>query len=188
MKCQQCEKPAVLDFGEGEGKHLPLCVDCSHKLQSVLESQQSIRNHQFLENAAMRNHCLDEMDFIIPIRTSMRRIPVQELARAMSKGTVYHNIHVTNSNVGMINTGDLAKIDALITVTKGSDAEEAGQQIKALAQAIIDAKDIDDAGKKELVELVQGLSQELVGGRKREVDAHIYRGACQGGRRHRDAC
>jgi hypothetical protein len=169
MKCQQCERPAIFHYRQAKGDDLSLCLDCSHKLQSVLDSQQSIRDRQWLQNAAMMNHALDEMDAIIPVGPRMGRLPVPEIANAMSKGSVYNNINVSNSSVGILNTGDLAKIDAAITLTSGSDMEAVGHQLKALAQAILDTQELDAAHKDELIELLQSLSHEIVGQRKQSV-------------------
>jgi hypothetical protein len=169
MKCDQCERPAVFDYSQEEGKNLHLCLDCSHKLQAVLESQQSIRDRQWLTNAAMLNQANADMDAWYPVGTMSRMIPVAEIAKAMSKATVFNNIHVSNSNVGVLNTGDLARIDAYVTATGGTEVEPIGQKIAALTQAIVDAQEVDDATRKDLIELVQGLSQQLVGERKQSV-------------------
>jgi Zn-dependent M16 (insulinase) family peptidase len=163
MKCQQCNRPAF--FRQGG---VPLCIECSHKLQSIL-------NSQFIQNAAMMNQALDQMDFVTGIPSMGGRIPVESLARAMQKAHVYNNISVTNSQVGVINTGDLAKIDAAITMTEGSDADSVGQQLKALTQAIIDSNQLTADAKKELVELIQSLSEQIVGNRKQSVSMALIK-------------
>ena len=102
MKCSQCDRPGLFRY-PAEGGDLLLCVDCTHKLQMILESQQSVRDREWLKNTAMMNHALDEMDYMMPIAPSVGRIPVSEIARAMTKGSTYHNINVSNSNVGVLN-------------------------------------------------------------------------------------
>lgn len=166
MKCQQCERPAFFRHGPGEG--IPLCLDCSHKLQSILDMQ-------FIQNAASLNQALDEMDFATGIHTGGGRIPVDAIAKAMQKGAVYNNIAVTNSQVGLINTGDLAKIDAAITMTRDTDAELIGQHLKTLTQAVIDSGELNTASKNELTELIQSLSEQIVGNRKRSVIMSLLR-------------
>src|ERR1700680_2785548 len=142
MSCQQCNRPAMYQV---EGT--PLCLDCYHKWQSA-------NYMQFLMNAAMMNQSMDDMDEISGIRLGGGRIPVAEMAKAMQKRPVYNNIKISNSTVGVLNTGDLARIDAVITLTKHTDVEGVGEQLKGLTQAIIDSKEFDDAAKKEMIDLI----------------------------------
>jgi hypothetical protein len=120
-------------------------------------------------NAAMTNQALDDMDAMVGFGRSGGRIPVAAIAQAFRRGSVYNSINVNNSQVGLINTGDLAKIDAAITLTAGSDADAVGRDLKALAEAIIEAKNIEAETKKELIELLQGISEQVVSGRKKSV-------------------
>jgi hypothetical protein len=159
MRCHQCPRPALYKITDQE---IPLCLECYQKWQSI-------QNIQFLQNAAMMNQALDDMDEISGIPSVGGRIPVTALARAMQKSHVYNNINVSNSNVGVINTGDLAKIDAAITITEGSDIAGIGQHLKALVQAVIDGKDLDPAAKREIIEMLETLSEQIVGSRKKSV-------------------
>jgi hypothetical protein len=159
MRCHQCNRPALYKITDQE---IPLCLECFHKWQSI-------QNMQFLQNAIMMNQAMDDMDMISGISLGGGRIPVTALARAMQKAPVFNNISVTNSQVGIINTGDLAKIDAAITMTKDSDADAIGQRLKVLVQAIVDANEVNANSKKEMIELIQALSDEIVRSRKRPV-------------------
>jgi hypothetical protein len=159
VKCHQCNRPAF--FISGPEKR-PLCLDCSDKLQNIL-------NSQFIQNAAMMNSAMDHMDAMIPIGPPSGRIPIADLARAMQKSHVYNNIHVTNSKVGIINTGDLAQIDAAITMTEGTDVDQIGQHLKRLTQTVVDAQELADQTKREMIELIQSMSAQVVGPRKRSV-------------------
>jgi hypothetical protein len=82
---------------------------------------------------------------------------------------VYNNIHINQSSVGILNTGDLAKIDAVITLTKGTDVELIGKEIENLTQVIIDASDVQGNDKKEIIDLVQSLAEQIQSSRKRSV-------------------
>jgi hypothetical protein len=100
-------------------------------------------------NAAMLNQAQDQMDRMMPIGPPSARIPVAAMAGAFQRGNaVYNNINVTNSQVGVINTGDLAKIDAAITMTAGTDVDAIGRQLRELTQAVVDAADIASEQKK----------------------------------------
>src|SRR5215510_10577 len=69
MRCHQCERPAIYCI---EGKNL--CLECADKLQSIADRQQSIVDRQFLQNAAMLNLSLDEMDAVVGLRLSEGRV------------------------------------------------------------------------------------------------------------------
>lgn len=119
----------------------------------------------------MMNLALDDMDAIMGIYSPTGRIPVNWLAMG-AKGEekkVYSNIHINQSSVGILNTGDLAKIDAVITLTKGTDVELIGKEIENLTQVIIDASDVQGNDKKEIIDLVQSLAEQIQSSRKRSV-------------------
>jgi hypothetical protein len=112
VKCHQCDRPAFWSYGEDRP---PLCLHCAEKLQHIL-------NAQFLQNVAMLNQAQDDLDFIMPVAPTKGRIPVEAMARAMQRGSVLNNITVTNSNVGVLSTGDLNRIDAYISMWQRSRA------------------------------------------------------------------
>jgi len=86
----------------------------------------------------------------------------------MGNGTL-NNIHVTNSNVGLLNTGNVRKIDAAITIAQGTDADQIAHQLRQLTQAILDVKGLESSRKDSLLELVQSLSDQIVRERKQSV-------------------
>lgn len=155
LKCQQCNRPALYLVTD---QRIPLCVDCNHKMQTT-------NYMQFLMNAAMANQAMDDMEMVSGISLGGGRIPVAQMARAIQKGAVYNNIRISNSTVGVLNTGDLARIDAVITLTKDTDVEGVGQQVKSLVQTVIDSNELNNASKKEFIDLIQALADQVVGAR-----------------------
>lgn len=155
MKCYQCERPAIYKMGEqGPG----LCVDCAHKAQDIA-------NKQFLLNAAMMNQALDDMDAVVGFSSGSGRIPVSEIARSMQEKTVLNNIRISNSSVGVLNTGDLARIDAVITFTNGTNVESVGQLLRKLTQSVVDSEELDAKAKKDVLDLIEALADLVVGAR-----------------------
>lgn len=159
MKCQQCDRPALYGLDEN-GPYL--CLNCYERFDAI-------QTRQFLHAATMANHALAELESIAPFGPPPAMIPVAELA-AHSKGhRTLNNITISNSNVGVINTGDLAQIDAIITQTKGSDAEAIGNQIKVLTQSIIDTNQLAQERKQEILDLIKSLGDQVTGERKPSV-------------------
>jgi hypothetical protein len=165
MRCNQCPRPAIYQVSD---QRIPLCLDCYHKFQTI--------NHmQFLQNAAMMNQALDDMDEISGIASGGGRIPVAEMAKAMQKkAPVYNNIRIHNSTVGVLNTGDLARIDAVITLTKDTDVEAVGDKLRALTQAVIDSAELAAESRKEIVDLLQSLSEQVIGSQSQRKPSVIF--------------
>jgi len=87
-----------------------------------------------------------------------------------------NHITISNSSVGILNTGDLAKINAVITITEGSDAEELGHTIKDLAQTVDDSNEITREEKHEVGELLGTLSEQIAGKRSKPVIGSVLKG------------
>jgi hypothetical protein len=161
VKCHQCDHAAM--FGAGPKGEIPVCLDCWHKFQNATAMQ-------FLMAAAAANQAADDMDAMMPIGLTGGRIPVAALANALAKGSsVTNHINISNSNVGVVNTGDVDRINAAITLSQKSDVAGVGLQIKALTEEIIKSKEAKKVDKQELVDLVEALATEVVGTRKKPV-------------------
>src|SRR6266480_4272438 len=112
MRCSQCPNPAFYRIGNGKGE-TTLCLRC-------LQVYEGIQFREWLKNAAMMNHASASMDSMLGgIGGESPRIPVEAIARAASMANTYNNISISNSSVGVVNTGNLARIDAAITMSQG---------------------------------------------------------------------
>lgn len=151
MKCVQCSRPALYQVDNG----LPVCLTC----WAIIED---IHFRKWLQSAAMLNQVQDDMDAYMPIGPMRGRIPVTDIARAASRSRTYNNIHIANSNVGVVNTGHLARIDAAITISKGTEAEEFGARLKDLTDAIVNDAVLDAQLRQQMVEVVQAISDQAV--------------------------
>jgi len=165
MKCNQCERPALYEYENG----LRLCLSCNAILQET-------NYRSFLVNAAMMNQAMDDMDMMTGFHLGGQRIPVSALAQAMSRAMTNNHIIISNSSVGVLNTGDLAKINAVITITEGSDAEELGYTIKDFAQAVVDSDAITKEEKHDVGELLGTLSEQIAGKRSKPVIVSVLKG------------
>ncbi len=163
MACQQCGRPPIYTIGE-----ITLCLNCADRLQSI-------QDRQFLQAAAMINQSLDDMDAVVGFSAGGGRIPIHAIAQGIRRGAVLNNIHIANSQVGAVNTGDYVRIDAAITMMRGSDAEEAGTIIRALAEGVANTRGLDPKHKEELVDLIDALSDEIVKRRKPSVVRSLFR-------------
>jgi hypothetical protein len=124
----------------------------------------------------MMNQAMDDMDMMTGFHLGGQRIPVSALAQAMSRAMTNNHIIISNSSVGVLNTGDLAKINAVITITEGSDAEELGYTIKDFAQAVVDSDAITKEEKHDVGELLGTLSEQIAGKRSKPVIVSVLKG------------
>lgn len=155
MTCSQCQRPALYRFREGAESYA-LCLSC----YAVLED---IQFKKFLKISAMLNQSLDDLDRVAPWGPRSGRIPVAEVARAASQSRTYNNIKIDNSTVGMLNTGNLQRIDAAITISKGNDTEEFGARLKDLTDTILKSSEVDAQSQQQLLEVVQAISDQVIG-------------------------
>lgn len=158
MKCCQCSSVALYLVGEEEAR-APLCLSCWSRLQEVTFLQ-------WLQNAAMINQANDDMDAVMGFGPRMGRIPVAEIARAASRSRTYNNIQISNSTVGVLNTGNLARIDAAITISQGTDTEEFGARLADLTQAIVNDTKASAELKQQMLEVAQAISDQAITSKK----------------------
>ncbi len=164
MKCHQCERPAYYQYDQAP----PLCLSCANM-------QTDVAFKGFLMNAAAANQALDDMEAVSGIRLGGGRIPVAALATVARAAPTVNSISITGSSVGVVNTGDLAKIEAVVTITQGSDAEQLGLAIRAMTQAVLDSNEVIAASKKDVVELLTALSEQIAAKRSKPVVGSILR-------------
>jgi hypothetical protein len=141
------------------GQEQPLCIAC----WSLVED---IQFRKWLQLSAMSNQALDDMDAMMPFGSSGGRIPVSDIARAASRSRTYNNIHITNSSVGVLNTGNLARIDAAITMSVGTETAEFGARLKDLTDAIVNDSALNAELKQQMIEVVQAISDQAIGNKK----------------------
>jgi hypothetical protein len=139
----------------GSTNATPLSLTCS----AILEQIQTM---QFLKSAAMMNDANHQMDMMTGFGPPHKPIPVAEIARAMTKASTFNNIHITNSKVGVVNTGNLARINAAIEITKGQPTEEFGARLKDLTEAITNTAEGNDETKKVLAELTKAIADQVL--------------------------
>lgn len=133
----------------------PLCLSC-------YETLERIQMMKFLQNAAMMNHAAHQMDAMMPVGPFHKPIPVAEIARAMTRASTFNNINITNSKVGVVNTGDLVRINAAIEITKGKPTEEFGARLKDLTEAITNSADTTDETRRALTELTKAIADQTL--------------------------
>jgi hypothetical protein len=140
-------------------ENIPLCLSC-------FSVQHHMQNIDFLKNAMMQNNSMDDMDMMTGISLGGGRIPVAEFSKAIQRSPTLNSIHVSNSQIGVLNTGAIQKIDAAITLSQGSDAQQFGQLLKEFTELVISTENLSSSEKNEVFELTEAVAEEVVGKRR----------------------
>jgi hypothetical protein len=152
MKCHNCEKNAMYAVGP-EGQRVPLCLDCYIQWENL-----QLRQVEMLERQI--NFAAAEMEAVVGISGLLPRYPERRL---LQMGAVtLNNIHVTNSEIGVLNTGTIQSVDSSLTVLKSGGNDSLADAIRELTESIIRASEIASSRKDEALELIGSLSQEAV--------------------------
>jgi hypothetical protein len=152
VKCFQCDKPAVIKYGEGK-EILLLCLDCNLKYQQAIEMAQR-------RNAEMINYLTGQMESQVGMYGMFPRYQVT--SPVIHKGDIkLNNINVSNSIVGAINTGVVQSIDVSLSVIKNQGEPEVVDAIKSLTEQLIKSNDINETQKNDILEQLSFVSDQL---------------------------
>jgi hypothetical protein len=102
-KCNQCDGPAIYAIGD---QQIPLCLQCWAIHQSVID-------RQLAALARQGETALDQIEMIAGVRLPGRRRPATPV---ILPGATFHNINIKNSNVGVVNTGELHQVHTAVSV------------------------------------------------------------------------
>jgi len=145
-KCSQCDRPAMYAIGD---QQIPLCLQCGAIHQSVIDRQLAALERQ-------GETALDQMEMIAGVKLPGRR----RLPPVILPGATFHNINIKNSNVGVVNTGELVQVDTAVSVIgKRGDPQLAGA-LKALTEAVVASTAMDAAARQETIEILSALGSE----------------------------
>lgn len=144
MKCSQCDRPAIVRYGD-----LGLCVEHHLKMQQATYLQVSML-------AAHLNFTRSQIEAgtggLLPL--SRMEIPPPPF---IGDNLTLNNINVSGSTIGAINTGTIRNLDASITTMQSRGEHELGAAIAELTEAIIHSNEVNEAAKREIAEQLEFL-------------------------------
>ena len=147
IKCSQCERPAI-GFVSG----LPLCVNCYYKLQQANWMQEATY-------ANYMNFLIGQMEATVGLYgvTPRYEIPLPIIHQGSMN---IQNIKVDKSNVGVINTGEIQRIEIARSFINKSGNNELTEAIREFTEAVIDEKSLNKDIKNQLIEMISFLSTQ----------------------------
>ena len=171
-KCHHCEKPALFTFGP-EGQQVPICLDCKLKLSQIWAIQSDRIEREI-------NFMIAQAEFQLPgfgLEGVLPRYPERQI-RVIQGGTMtLNNISVSDSAIGVLNTGSLEIVDSAISALKSDPAtKEVSDALKKLTNSIADAQDLAPEKKNEAIEILSVVASEATAPenkRKTSVVKHL---------------
>ena len=151
--CHNCEKRAMFAVGDKRGT-IPLCLNCYIALQSVL-----MRQNEMLERQI--NYLTDEIESVAGFSSVLPRFPEQRHL-VVSGNNPSNIINVSNSQIGVLNTGAVQTIESSLTVLRAQAKPDLVAAVKALTEGVIDCDNLSASQKEEVLEILGMLSQEAV--------------------------
>lgn len=147
VKCSQCDTPAMVTISNN-----PLCVDHWLKFQQATQIQGN-REIEYL------NYLSDQAELAVGLYGVLPRIKVTK--PVIHQGTMnFQNIKIDKSNIGVLNTGEIGKLEAVMNVIEKDGNSELKNAIKEFTQAVIDAKEVDAKIKNEIVDKISFLATQ----------------------------
>lgn len=153
--CKACElRPAILLLQQ-DGGSIPLCVDCNLKLSQANALDYNCRASHInaLQNSLSRTTGL-------PSAPPRQLVPIQPIALSGDAVTNFHNITIHGSNHGIINTGSLEAVDLAVGALNRTGGSEVAQGIRALTEAVVGSRDIDESTRSKVLEMLATISEE----------------------------
>jgi hypothetical protein len=152
MKCHNCGKPASFQIKAEEGV-LYLCIDCNLKYECAQTLEYQRHAHLLNQTSALFNS-MSGIPGLAP------QVPIPQIQPIPISDMIINNIHVDNSAIGVLNTGNIEKVDAAVTVLKETGEASAANAIVKLTEAVANKKDIDKEIKDNILEVLGAIATE----------------------------
>jgi len=151
MSCYNCGRNGMYPVGP-KGKQVLLCLDCYTKAAAVHHQQFEAMDH-------LANQLSSEISWTLGIPDTYPKFQQPQPQPIINTGGVtMNNIHVTDSEIGVLNTGTIQEVDSIVTLFNVTGQEALAKEVSALTQAVIKTRDITDAKKDEIMQLLSTLS------------------------------
>lgn len=153
MQCANCPKNAMYWVGPEKGG-APLCLDCYIRLKDV-----SLRELEIHEREI--NFLTSHMESLVGLPGFLPRYP--ERRPIVHTGAVnLNNIQISNSQIGVLNTGTIESVNATVNVLRSEGSVELANAVVALIQSLIASTELADAAKNQVIELLGSVAEEAV--------------------------
>ena len=132
-----------------------LCLHCSATWQRMLREQMA-------DQIRMVNYITAEMEAIVGLPGTMPRIELPAPPVVHTGAMTLNNIHVNDSVVGVINTGQVRQLDVAVDAIRDAGGGPLAEALRILSQAVLDTEELAPEQKREAVEHLAFLAEQAV--------------------------
>jgi hypothetical protein len=136
-----------------ENEQVPLCLDCYVKYAAVMQIQTENYEREL-------NYLSDQIAHSVGLPPLGPRYPDRKPSQIIGNLTL-NNIKVSGGVVGSINTGSIGRLDVTISAIKSAGQSEIADALTRLTEAAIVSKDLAQAQRDEIIELLSALASEI---------------------------
>jgi len=111
-------------------------------------------------DARFINFLMDTMDSLVGVHGVTPRIELDARPIVHTGEMKLNNIQVSGSTIGVLNTGTIQNLDNKLTALGQENV--ATTAIKNLSNAVIESKDLSDEQKKQIIELLDSITDEIL--------------------------
>lgn len=153
MQCDQCPKPALFLYGDGEAA-VPLCLECGLKMQSIIDRR--------LEDCErMVNYSAQQIEMAVGLPGLVPRFPERKRPTVINAGGVsMTSLNIDRSTIGLVNMGQIGTVDSAVGVLSTSGEVDAAKAFKQFTEALVRIQEVDAALKNQLIEMISLLAAE----------------------------
>ncbi len=147
MKCNQCDRPAMIEVG-GE-QRVALCLNCYKLLSETIERQNESTYREL-------NMLYEQFDLVSGVRTTPRY-------QIKDNNTIHMNqnhISINDSNIGLVNTGTITNLNQTIENLCSVSKIEIAETIKNFSQSVLSETLIDAEQKDEILSSLDYVAKE----------------------------
>ena len=151
-KCTQCGKNAIQQVGDNY-----LCLDCLERLSTIHHRENEQRHREMLSNMQMMMEAERNMCEAV----GMPYKPSFDLSVFRpSRNIKLSNVNVSDSVVGNISTEEVGNITVSLKRIYASGDKDTAEKFQKITEAILQAQDIDNRNKNEILEQISLLSEQ----------------------------
>lgn len=162
--CVQCGKPAVAQLGEH-----PICLDHYLALQQT-------EHTRFAREAARANHAIEMMEASTGVY-GFPRIQAPQAGPNFNTGnTNYHNVSLSNSVVGAVNTGYVQRLNVAVSTLSQAGQEELADSLKRFSEALLSSRELESEVRTRVLEQLDYLTSGATFQSPKSVVASILKG------------
>jgi hypothetical protein len=158
VSCSQCGKPAMF---KAAGQFL--CLHCYNVLNQTNTQQQQAQNDQLRNLMSLHNLFAAEFDYISGIPGTPRiQIPQPPVQATIQQGPMtFNNFSISESKIGVINTGDVQRIDVAMENLKQIGAAELVSALQEFTQSVLNCNEIQPDQKNQVLEQVAEVTDQV---------------------------